>query len=204
MGVIKRLFEHLIWNARLVVVVAVLASLAGALAMFWVATVDTVVMVSHLVHYADPALGAEGRKLLHDGTITHVVEIVDGYLLATVLLIFALGLYELFVSKIDVAQQSAFSSNVLVIRDLDDLKNRLAKVILMILIVNFFERVIDIRFTNALDLLYLASGIALVGLALYLTHASEKKHAAHGDAAAPGGAAAQPEPRERAVRAAGE
>lgn len=201
MRTLERLFEKLIWNTRLVVVVAVLASLAGALAMFWIATVDTVVMISHLVHYADPALGAEGRKALHDGTITHVVEIVDGYLLATVLLIFALGLYELFVSKIEAAEESAFSGNVLVIRDLDDLKARLAKVILMILIVNFFERVIDVRFGTALDLLYLAGGIALVGLALYLTHASEKKDGA-GEPAAPGHTGV--EHRPTAVRAAGE
>lgn len=184
MNTLERIFEKLIWNSRLVVIVAVVASLAGALAMFWVATIDTVLMVRHALHYADPTLTAEARKALHDGTVTHLVEIVDGYLLASILLIFALGLYELFVSKIEAAQASAFSNNVLVIRDLDDLKTRLAKVILMILIVNFFEGVIAIDFAGPLDLLYLAGGIALVGLALYLTHASEK--GGHGAAPEPG------------------
>jgi uncharacterized membrane protein YqhA len=61
----------------------------------------------------------------------------------------------------------------LVISSLDDLKNRLAKVILMILIVKFFEHAIGLTYKHALELLYLAGGIALIGLALYLTHASE-------------------------------
>ena len=103
----------------------------------------------------------------------HVVEIVDGYLLATVMLIFALGLYELFISKIDMAENDETSSNVLMITSLDDLKGRLAKVILMILIVKFFEHAIKMSFNNPLDLLYLAGGITLIGLAIYLSHAGE-------------------------------
>lgn len=169
----EKFFEGVLWNSRLVVLAAVVASLAAALGMFYVATVDTFYLVAHLLHYADPSATVEARKLLHDATVGHVVEIVDGYLLATVMLIFSLGLYELFISKIDQAVESEGSSSVLLIRSLDDLKARLAKVILMILIVTFFERVLGIKFEGPLDLLYLAGGIALIGLALYLTHASE-------------------------------
>ncbi len=172
---VERIFEGLIWNSRLVVIFAVIASIAAALGMFYIATVDTVYMLVHLVHYADPTVSDVARKSMHDAAIGHVVGIVDGYLLATVLLIFGLGLYELFISKIDQAAASESSSNVLLIRNLDDLKARLAKVILMILIVSFFERVLTIPFHGPLDLLYLAAGIALIGLALYLTHASEEQ-----------------------------
>jgi len=171
---LEQIFEGIIWNSRLVVLLAVVASLAAALGMFYVATVDTFYMVVHLVHYADPTVSAEARKVMHDTAVGGVVEIVDGYLLATVLLIFSLGLYELFISKIDQAVDSESSSSVLLIRNLDDLKARLAKVILMILIVSFFQRVLEITFRGPLDLLYLAGGIALIGLALYLTHASER------------------------------
>ncbi|HEY5603587.1 MAG TPA: YqhA family protein [Gammaproteobacteria bacterium] len=77
-----------------------------------------------------------------------MVEIIDGYLLAAVLLIFALGLYELFISRIDVVNKDdehGMASNVLIINSLDDLKTRLAKVILMILIVRFFENAISMN-----------------------------------------------------------
>jgi uncharacterized membrane protein YqhA len=171
----ERLFESALWNSRLVVLAAVVASVAASLAMFYVATVDTVYTVIHLAPYADPSLGDEARKAIREGTVTHIVEIVDGYLLAAVLLIFGLGLYELFVSKIEAAEASGAQGNVLFIRDLDDLKNRLAKVILMILVVNFFEHALVIQTPGAIELLYLGGGIALVGLALFLTHAADGK-----------------------------
>ena len=93
--------------------------------------------------------------------------------MATVLLIFSLGLYELFIGDIGAAEGSETSSNVLLIQSLDDLKTRLAKVILMILIVKFFEYTFSMEFRTPLDLLYMAGGIALIGLALYLSHAGE-------------------------------
>jgi uncharacterized membrane protein YqhA len=169
-------FELALWSSRLVVLVAVLASLAASLAIFYVATTDTILTVSHLAQYANPNLAPESRQAMRSETVSHVVQIIDGYLLATVLLIFALGLYELFISKIDVAKDSEAFENVLLIRSLDDLKNRLAKVILMILIVSFFERVLGVKIATAGDLLYMAGGIALIGAALWLTHAADKKH----------------------------
>jgi uncharacterized membrane protein YqhA len=59
---------------------------------------------------------------------------------------------------------------VLIIKSLDDLKNKLAKVILMILVVIFFEVSLTISFTSSLDLVYFALGILLVALALYFTN----------------------------------
>ncbi|MCU7810241.1 MAG: YqhA family protein, partial [Candidatus Thiodiazotropha sp. (ex Notomyrtea botanica)] len=114
------------------------------------------------------------RVDLRATTVTHVVEIVDGYLLATVLLIFSLGLYELFISKIDQAEGSESASNVLTITSLDDLKSRLAKVVMMILVVRYFEYALSMHFKTPLDLLQFAGGIALLGLALYLAHLADK------------------------------
>ncbi|MDD3608202.1 MAG: YqhA family protein [Halothiobacillaceae bacterium] len=172
-------FEGVLWNSRLVVLVSVLASLVVAFVMFYVATVDAYFLVSHLAHYASPSLPEVERLDLRNQTVTHVVEVVDGYLLATILLIFAMGLYELFIRKIDQAGESEASTNVLIIRNLDDLKNRLAKVILMILIVKFFEHAINMPFSTPMDLLTFAGGIALIGLALYLSHKGEHTQDSH-------------------------
>lgn len=171
MKMLEKPFETLLWQSRLIVIAAVIISLVSSVAMFFMATVDAVYMISHLVEY--PSLQGEERFLLRSETITHVVELIDGYLLATVLLIFALGLYELFISKIDQAENAENASKVLLIHSLDDLKTRLAKVILMILIVKFFEFALEMSFNTPLDLLMFAGGIALIGLALYLTHASD-------------------------------
>jgi len=173
MKVAEKMFEKTLWQSRFIVLTAVVASLLTSIGVFYMATVDAVYMIIHLLDYASPALTTAERAALRSESVTHVVEIVDGYLLATVLLIFAMGLYELFISEIQYASDTKVSGNVLVIHSLDDLKARLAKVILMILIVKFFEHAINMNFDSPLSLLYLAGGIALIGLALYLTHASE-------------------------------
>ncbi|MES9823421.1 MAG: YqhA family protein [Candidatus Thiodiazotropha endolucinida] len=170
----EKKFEKILWSSRLVVLAAVVASMAAAIAMFYMASVDAVYMISHLGDYASPSLSAEQRIDLRSSTITHVVEIVDGYLLATVLLIFSLGLYELFISKIDYAENSESASNVLMITSLDDLKSRLAKVVMMILVVRYFEFALSMEFSTPMDLLQFAGGIALLGLALYLAHLADK------------------------------
>lgn len=170
----EKIFEGALWNSRLVVLAAVVASLAASFAMFYMASVDAVYMIGHLLHYASPELTGAERISLRSTTVTHVVEIVDGYLLATVLLIFAMGLYELFISKIEQASNKAEASNVLMITSLDDLKSRLAKVVMMILVVRYFEFALRMKFTTPQDLLYFAAGIALLGLALYLSHMADK------------------------------
>lgn len=167
---IEKMFETFLWNSRYIVLLAVVSSLLASAAMFYLATVDAYFMVSHLGEYMSPVLSSEERGAMRGVYITHVVEIIDGYLLASVLLIFSLGLYELFISRIDEAAGSETSSNVLLITSLDDLKSRLAKVVLMILIVKFFEHVLGTEFETPQDLLYLAGGIALIGLSLFLTN----------------------------------
>ena len=173
MKLLEWIFEGALWNSRFVILLAVLGSLFAGFAIFYMATVDVVYLVMHTLHYADPDMAVEARKALHDSTVTHIVEVVDGYLLATVMLIFSLGLYELFISDIDQAHGSKASSKILVIGSLDDLKSRLAKVIIMILIVTLFQEALNMKLTSPIDLLYLGGSIALIALALYLTHSAE-------------------------------
>jgi uncharacterized membrane protein YqhA len=170
---IETTFESLLWNSRFVVVIAVVASMVAALGVFYVVTVDVFYAIVHLLDYASPAMSEAARQEVRNNTLTHVVEAVDGYLLSTVLIIFALGLYELFVSDLDIARKSRAASKVLVIDTLDDLKSRLAKVILMILVVKLFENAVRTKMDSALELAYLGGAIALVGVALYLTHGGE-------------------------------
>jgi len=179
MKFIESLFEGSMWNSRFVIIFAVLGSLFAGFAIFYLATVDVVFLVQHALHYA--SVDEEARKILHDSIVSHIVEVVDGYLLGTVMLIFSLGLYELFISDIDQAHGTKASSKILVINSLDDLKSRLAKVILMIMIVTLFEESLHMKLSAPIDLLYLGGSIALIGLALYLTHAAESGSKGHAE-----------------------
>jgi uncharacterized membrane protein YqhA len=186
MKLIETLFEGALWNSRFVILIAVIGSLLASLAIFYMVSVDVSILLQHILHYGSNELTAEARKALHDSSVSHIVEVVDGFLLGTVMLIFSLGLYELFISDIDHAEGSKSSSKILVIHSLDDLKSRLAKVILMIMIVTLFEEALNMKLETPLDLLYLGGAIALVAVALYLSHAGDHPKAGHGDDAGAG------------------
>jgi uncharacterized membrane protein YqhA len=148
--------------------IAVVASLLTAFAIFYTTAIDVYYTITHLSHYH--SLDDAGRALLKSQTVAHVVGSVDGFLLGAIMLIFSLGLYELFISKIDVAESAHGANNILFINSLDDLKDRLAKVIVLILIVMFFEQAIFLKPTAPLELLYYALAIMMIALALYLSH----------------------------------
>jgi uncharacterized membrane protein YqhA len=178
-AVLRRLeqaFEFLLWNSRLAFLVAVIASVALALVLLWMATVDVVGLGGDVVDYTFGGGGHEAHAELRPRIIAGVVEAVDGYLLAAIMFIFALGLYELFVSRIEAAEGSEFAERLLLIRSLDDLKDRLAKVVILILVVKFFEYALDLEDVVALDLVWLALGVALLAAALYLTHGKGARH----------------------------
>jgi uncharacterized membrane protein YqhA len=163
---VERWFERALWLSRLVAIVPVIACVLMAISTFFLGTVDVVYLVTHLASYADIAtIHAEARAAL----LSAVIRAVDDYLLAAILLIVGLGLYELFVGSIDAAEREAFASRLLLIRSVDDLKDRLAKVVLLVLIVEFLQYALILQPKSALDLLYLAVGIVLIAAALFLT-----------------------------------
>lgn len=172
---IETAFETFLFNARLIVILAVLGSLTGSVLMFVkgaIAIFHTAVeFVKHPMVHSGHGDGGEDLSV-------SLISSVDAFLFATVLLIFAMGIYELFISEIDPASKREDSRpNWLEIHSLDDLKNAVGKVILMILIVRLFESAVKMHYDKPLDLLFLGTSITLVSLALYLVHAG---HASHG------------------------
>ncbi len=165
-----RSFGRLLWSSRLIVVIPVVASLIIAVIMLVVSTVDAWYILKGIRAYVDATMSPTARAQLHVATIAHVATTIDGYLFATILIIFALGLYELFIGKIDAAEQSEIARRLLLIHSIDDLKERLAKVVFLILLVRYFEFALQAEVTDsAVALLYFAIGVALVALAIYLT-----------------------------------
>lgn len=178
MGAVKRwlenAFESFLFNSRLVVILAVLGSLTGSVLMF---IRGAVLIFQTAKHFLKHVTGHDAGEELSIALISSV----DSFLFATVLLIFAMGIYELFISKIDPASRTAESRpNWLAIHSLDDLKGAVGKVILMILIVRLFESAVKMKYDHPLHLLYLGLAVLFVAVALYLQHLAHKKedHAA--------------------------
>lgn len=175
MKFLEQFFEHVLWNSRLIMLIVVLASIVVALAILYITTVDVLYMFSNLIQYADPALGSEARNEMRLDTIGQVIGMVDSYLIAAVMLIFGQGIYELFVNKIDTAEGSEVGKRLLVVRSLDDLKDKLAKVVILILIVKFTQQALQLKYQTVQDLFYLAVGILLMGGAIYFTQQKGEK-----------------------------
>ncbi len=172
MKYLERAFEWLLWEGRLFILTAVIFGMVGAIILFVVASVD----IYHVAQYTYTSMtSAHHPSNFHERIVGEIIGAVDLYLIAVVMLLFSFGLYELFISKIDPAENSE-SSGILKIKDLDQLKDKLAKVIIMVLIVSFFKRVINMEYHGPLEMLYLSLSILALGLALYFMHKSSDSH----------------------------
>ncbi len=160
---LESLFEGAIWRSRFIVLLAVIFGLLGAVILFIVASLD----IWHVATFTFNTIvsGAHPEKF-HEDIVAGIIGAVDLYLIAVVMFIFAFGLYELFISDIDEASGKN-GSKLLAINSLDQLKDKIAKVIVMVLVVNFFQRVLHTSFATPLEMLYFALSIAALAVGLY-------------------------------------
>ena len=160
-SVIETLFEGTIWKSRFIVILAVVFGLIGAIILFVVASYD----IASIASYAFNGLFAHPHpENFHENIVAAIIGAVDLYLIAVVMFIFAFGLYELFISHIDEAEGHG---KILAISSLDQLKDKIAKVIVMVLVVNFFQRVLHTNFTTPIEMLYFAFSITALAVGLY-------------------------------------
>lgn len=161
---LETLFEGTIWRSRFVVLLAVVFGLLGAIILFVIASLDiwnVAVTSFQVVTHAIPH-----PEHFHEDVVAGIIGAVDLYLIAVVMFIFAFGLYELFISDIDEAQGKN-GSQLLAISNLDQLKDKIAKVIVMVLVVNFFQRVLHTEFKTPMEMMYFAISIAALAVGLY-------------------------------------
>ena len=168
----ERLFEGAMWKTRFLVLLAVVFGLLGAVVLFVVASMDIYGVASYtftsLVNHVHP-------EDFHEDIVSGIIGAVDLYLIAVVMLIFAFGLYELFISPIDHTDEAKNDQKILSITSLDQLKDKIAKVIVMVLVVNFFQRVLHTEFKGALELLYFALSVTALAVGLYFLGKIGKK-----------------------------
>ncbi len=166
MNFIEKIFERLLWDSRLFVILAVVFGMLGGIILFVVASLD---IYNVAVYTVEMMTSHHHPHNFHEKIVGDIIGAVDLYLIAVVMFLFSFGLYELFISKIDPAESSE-SSGVLKIKNLDQLKDKLAKVIVMVLIVSFFKRVLNTEYEGALEMLYFALSILALALGLFFLH----------------------------------
>lgn len=160
----ERLFEGGLWGSRFMVLLAVVFGLIGAIALFVVASVDVYSVSMYIIDVYSNHLHPEK---FHEKVVGEIIGAVDLYLIGVVMLLFSFGLYELFISEIDPARENDDANKILAIHSLDTLKDKISKVIVMVLVVGFFKKVGLAEFSTPLELLYLALSITAVSVGLY-------------------------------------
>jgi uncharacterized membrane protein YqhA len=172
---IERLVEGGLWGSRWTILVAVVFSLLIVFGAIYMATVDTWLLLQALWPYADPTLSPEVRDSIRSKTVTRIIKAVDGYLIASILLIFAFGLYELFIRQMDTATRHNSVHHRMQIRSVDDLKDRIVRLILLVMIIEFFQQALRLKYDTPLELLYFALGVLFIGGSLYLSKPAKEE-----------------------------
>ncbi|EAK2883060.1 MULTISPECIES: YqhA family protein [Campylobacter] len=163
---LEKMFEGLLIKSRFVTILPVIFGLVGAFVLFFIASYDVLKVIFFTYQY----FFASGVEIdLHEDVVGLIIGAVDLYLMALVLFIFSFGVYELFISEIEEFKQTK-QSKVLEVHSLDQLKDKLAKVIIMVLVVNFFQRVLQMKFATPVDMAYLAGSILALCVGLYFLH----------------------------------
>ncbi len=163
---LEKIFENAMWQTRLFVLFAVVFGLLGSITLFIVASMDIFEVLKYTINVYSNGLHPEK---FHEEIVSKIIGAVDLYLIAVVMLIFSFGIYELFISKIDAAcnEENENCSTILAIHSLDQLKDKIAKVIIMVLVVNYFQRVLHTQYQTPLELLYFALAITALAVGLY-------------------------------------
>jgi uncharacterized membrane protein YqhA len=156
------MITRLIGSSRYLIIIAVVATLLAATALLVFGAIETVAVLAHFIETLDFSSKAAKTLLLS------FIEIVDIFLLATVLYIIALGLYELFIDdRVPVP-------GWLEIHTLDDLKDKLVGVVVVVLGVGFLGQFVS--WDGQTNLLVSGGGAALVIAALtWFLNAKPKK-----------------------------
>lgn len=171
---IEKIFENSLWGSRFIVILAVVFGLIGAVSLFIVASFDIYDTAKYvLMTYINQA----HPENFHEDVVAGVIGAVDLYLIGVVMLLFSFGLYELFISDIDPAKdENGEENSLLAIHSLDQLKDKISKVIVMVLVVGFFQKVGHTEYNGALDMLYFALSIAAVAVGLFFLGKVGKSH----------------------------
>ena len=156
-------FEKLLWSVRYITILAVILSIIAAFTLIILGSWDIIEAVIFYNPLFDESISNNNDLLFK------IISAIDLFLIGIVLLIFGFGIYELFVSEIDFAN-AKFTESTLKIRDLDQLKNKIIKVVIIVLIVKFFEKVLKFseNFTTPMDILYFGLSILSICIGYYL------------------------------------
>lgn len=102
----------------LLMLIAVVVSVLLAFGTLYLAVVDATRALGILIAYADPSLDSKEATYLRNEAVTVIIRTIDGFLITSILLIFAFAIYELSIGDIDVIDRSEAALRFLAVHNL--------------------------------------------------------------------------------------
>lgn len=163
MSMIENKFEKSLWSTRFIVLIAVILSIISSVTLFLLGGWDIIQATINNNPLFNQNINTNNELLFK------IISSIDLFLIGIVLLIFGFGVYELFISEIDFAKVK-FADSTLKINSLDQLKNKIIKVVIIVLIVKFFEKVLKLsdNFETPQDLVFFSLSILSICIGYYL------------------------------------
>uniref|UniRef100_A0A1J3CXY5 Uncharacterized protein n=1 Tax=Noccaea caerulescens TaxID=107243 RepID=A0A1J3CXY5_NOCCA len=164
--------EKVIYSCRFMAFLGTLGSLFGSVICF----------IKGCMYVADSFVQYSVNR---GKVILLLVEAIDIYLLGTVMLVFGMGLYELFISNLDTSESHSHDNVAnrsslfgmfplkerpqwLEVKSVSELKTKLGHVIVMLLLIGLFDKSRKIAITSVTDLLCISVSIFLSSACLFL------------------------------------
>ena len=161
---IESSFETALWKFRLIALLPVVMTAITSLTTFVLGTKETIHSLKLVLH----DFGTEVFPVAE--VLGEFVGGVDLYLVGIALLIFSYGTYELLISDVSPGRKGNSTSfkGVLNVKSLDDLKEKLVKVLVVALLVVAFKSMIALPIPDRLSLLYYSITLLLLTFCAFL------------------------------------
>ena len=128
--------ESKIKPVRYLTVIAVISSLFGSLLMFILGATKTV--RAYIAYFGIPFEPDNPERMkAADQATAHLIQSIDAFLIALVLMIFAVGVYKLFIRENEPTESAIFAW--IKINNVQQLKGILVELVVVILFVKFLE-----------------------------------------------------------------
>ncbi len=148
---IELLIEYFLWNARFLVIIPIFILII----LFVFIIFEVVIKWLQIFINYNPLTA-----------IWDIISILDFVLLWVIILIFSWWIYELFVDEIKLKDNEKSKAKILIIHNIDELKEKISKVIIIMIVVYLFKQIMTIKVNNVIDILYLSIATVLLAISI--------------------------------------
>jgi len=166
----EKIFEASLYDTRFIILIAVIGCI--------IAAVITFVMGAMFIIQASTEFFMNIGKLteaIEEEVLVKFISSIDLFLFGIILIILSMGSYDLFISKLDPAYEAGATPNWIKFKDVNEMKEPLLHVIIIILVITFFKYIIRYHYASAYELMIIPLGIALIGIGLFLINKADVK-----------------------------